>query len=104
DPIKVCSRILDKSIMMSPDDQRVKNLIGTDVGDNDHAFGRESGARLMLSIAGELAFDQQWNAYFILEGAPFSSSERALFTNRFSESMPNRDLQIYARTGLTYKF
>jgi len=103
-PIKVCSRILDRSIMTSPDDQRVKNLIGTDVADNAHAFGRDSGARFMLSIAGEVAFDQQWNGYFILEGAPFQSSERALFTNLFSASMPTSDLQIYARTGLTYKF
>jgi len=103
DPIKVCTQLKDNTISMD-DRARLKSLIGTDVADNDHAFGRDSGARFMLSIAGELAFDQQWNAYFILEGAPFQTSERALFTNLFSASMPDTDLRIYARTGLTYKF
>ena len=47
---------------------------------------------------------QEWNVYFILEGAPFQQSERALFTSMFSSSMANNDYRIYARTGLTYKF
>ena len=56
------------------------------------------------SIVGEIAFEQQWNFFVILEGAPFQQSERALFTNVFSRSMVDTDYRIYARSGLTYKF
>ena len=103
DPLKVCSQLKDNSISM-PDRSRVKKLIGTDVPNDDNAFGRENGARFLLSIIGEIAFMQEWNVYFILEGTPFQTSERALFTNLFSGSMPDTDYRIYARTGLTYKF
>ena len=103
DPITVCSQLKDNSISTA-DRSRVKKLIGSDAADNDNAFGREAGARFMLSIIGEIAFDQQWNMYFILEGAPFQTSERALFTNLFSGSMPENDFRIYARAGVTYKF
>jgi len=103
DPIAVCSQLKDGSISMA-DRGRLNKLLGTDTADNDHVFGRESGARFLLSIVGEVAFDQEWNAYFILEGAPFQQSERALFTNLFSGSMPTNDYRIYARTGLSYKF
>jgi hypothetical protein len=101
DPIAVCKEVKDGTLKSSPDAARVKQLIGTDATD---VFDRENGARFMLSIAGEIAFDQQWNFYFILEGTPFQTSERALFTNLFSHSMPDTDYRIYARTGLTYKF
>jgi hypothetical protein len=103
DPIEVCQQLKDNTISAG-DRSRVTKLIGTDKADNDNAFSREGGARFMLSIAGEIAFDQQWNFYFILEGTPFQTSERALFTNLFSGSMPANDYRIYARTGLTYKF
>jgi hypothetical protein len=96
----VCQQLKDNTISMA-DRSRVKKLTGSDGADN---FDRESGARFLLSILGEIAFDQQWNIYFILEGAPFQSSERALFTNLFSGSMPENDYRIYARAGLTYKF
>jgi hypothetical protein len=100
DPIEVCTQIKDGTV----DRARVTKLIGTDIADNDHAFGREAGARFLLSIISEIALEQQWNLYFILEGAPFQSGERALFTNLFSGSLPANDYQIYARGGLTYKF
>jgi hypothetical protein len=103
DPIQVCQQLKDNTISAA-DRSRVTKLIGTDKADNDNAFSRENGARFMLSIAGEIAFDQQWNFYFILEGTPFQTSERALFTNLFSGSMPDNDYRIYARSGLTYKF
>jgi len=67
-------------------------------------FDRENGARFLLSLVGEIAFQQQWNVYFIIEGTPFQESQRALFTNLFSGSMPDNDARIYGRTGLTYKF
>jgi hypothetical protein len=103
DPLQVCQQLKDNTISMA-DRSRVTKLIGTDTPDNDHAFSRENGARFVLSIIGEIAFEQQWNVYFILEGTPFQTSERALFTNIFSGSMPANDYRIYARTGLTYKF
>jgi hypothetical protein len=100
-PIAVCKEVKDGTIKKSPDDARVKQLLGTD---GNGVFDRESGARFILSIAGEVAFDQQWNFYFLLDGAPFQTGERALFTNLFAHSMPDTDYRIYARTGLTYKF
>jgi hypothetical protein len=103
DPIEVCTQIKDGTISTA-DRARVTKLIGTDIPDNDNAFGREAGARFLLSIISEIALEQQWNLYFILEGAPFQSGERALFTNLFSGSLPANDYQIYARGGLTYKF
>jgi len=100
DPIDVCKQMKDGSISAA-DRARVKKLTGKE---GNSLFDRENGARFLLSIAGEIAFQQQWNLYFILEGAPFQQSERALFTNLFSGSMPDNDYRIYARTGLTYKF
>jgi hypothetical protein len=104
DPIQVCGDVYNNRL--SPTDaMRVKQLIGSDVtGANSPIFDRENGARFLLSIIGEIAFQQEWNAYFILEGAPFQQSERALFTNLFSGAQPTNDYRIYARTGLTYKF
>jgi hypothetical protein len=103
DPIAVCTQLKDGSISIS-DRARVQQLIGTTVADDNNAFGRESGARFLLSIVGEIALEQQWNMYFILEGAPFQSGERALFTSLFSAPMAETDYRIYARAGLTYKF
>jgi hypothetical protein len=99
DPIPVCVQLDNKSIS-NEDNARVTKLLGSGAA----AFQRESGARFLLSIIGEVAFEQQWNAYFIFEGAPFQQAERALFTNLFSGTMPENDLRIYARAGLTYKF
>ena len=100
DPIQVCDQ-LKKGTISDADRRRVKQLLGTD---GSGAFDRESGARFLLSLVGEIAFQQQWNVYFIFEGAPFQQAERALFTNLFSGSMADTDFRIYARTGLTYKF
>ncbi len=80
---------------------RVQNLTGwTKQSD---VFDRENGARFMLSIIAEIAVDQQFNFYGILEGAPFQS-ERALFTNDFAHSMFDTDYNLYFRVGTTYKF
>jgi PEGA domain len=103
DPIEVCSQI--KNNRISADDlARVRKLFNITGNNNPEVFERESGARFLLSIIGEIAFEQQWNVFFILEGAPFQQAERALFTNLFSGSMPENDYRIYARAGLTYKF
>jgi hypothetical protein len=105
DPIKVCSDFLAGSADAT-EQARVRKLLGSDTvqGPSSSLFDRENGARFLLSIAGEIAFDQQWNLYFILEGAPFQQSERALFTSMFSSPMGDTDYRIYARSGLTYKF
>jgi hypothetical protein len=66
-------------------------------------FDRDNGARFILSLAGEIAVDQRWNIYGILEGAPFQG-ERALFTNMFNGSQFDSDFILYFRLGLTYKF
>ena len=58
---------------------------------------------LVVSIAAEVAVQQQWNLFAILEGAPFQG-ERALFTNDFSHSEFTTDFDLYLRIGATYKF
>lgn len=77
--------------------ERLTGLEGRDF------YGRENGARFLLSVIAEIALEQRWNMYGIIEGAPFQD-ERALFTNLFSGSMFETDYVLYARFGLTYKF
>ncbi|HET7505492.1 MAG TPA: PEGA domain-containing protein, partial [Kofleriaceae bacterium] len=101
DPIDLCVKVHDGKLPAA-ELNRVRKLLGTQ--DETELFNRENGARFLLSLIGEIAFQQEWNIYFILEGAPFQQGERALFTNLFSGSMPDNDARVYARTGLTYKF
>jgi hypothetical protein len=104
DPTEVCKNI-HAGTLNTTDATRAAKLLGTSVPSlQKDAFDRENGARFLLSVVGEIAFQQEWNIYFILEGAPFQQAERALFTNMFSGSMPTNDYRIYARGGLTYKF
>jgi hypothetical protein len=99
DPIQVCTQL--KSGQISGEDAaRVKKLLGTDAT----GFDRENGARFLLSIIGEIAIEQQFSVFLILEGAPFQQAERALFTNLFSGSMAEHDYRIYAHAGVTLKF
>ncbi|MCA9674985.1 MAG: PEGA domain-containing protein [Kofleriaceae bacterium] len=70
---------------------------GTDV------FGRENGIRVMTSVVAEIAYQQRWNLWFMLEGAPFQG-ERALLTDTFTAPMLNSDYGTYLRVGTTYKF
>ena len=76
-------------------------MTGDDSG-NDF-FGRENGARLLLSVGAEIAIQQRWNVFGILEGAPFQD-ERALFTELFSGPMFDTDYILYLRIGTSYKF
>ncbi len=102
DPVQVCvdyKNYLDHGIDFT-DRMRVEQLTGQT---GTSFFDRDNGARLMLSIAAEIAVQQQWNIYGILEGAPFQN-ERALFTNDFSHSMFTDDFNLYVRVGVTYKF
>jgi hypothetical protein len=99
DAIEVCRTMLDNTISVE-DKEKAETLTNRK---GDDFFGREQGARLLLSIIAEIAVDQRWNVYGILEGAPFQN-ERALFTNQFSATMFPTDFILYARFGLSYKF
>jgi hypothetical protein len=99
DPIKVCRDYLAGTLSME-DKTRAESLTGN-TGTN--FFGRDNGIRLMLSVAAEIAVQQRWNIYGILEGAPFQD-ERALFTNMFSGPMFDSDFILYLRLGISYKF
>ena len=105
DPIKVCTDYYNQTAD-AIEQSRVRKLIGSDVvqGPSSSLFDRENGARFLLSVIGEIAFQQEWNIYFILEGAPFQQAERALFSSMFAASMADNDYRIYGRAGLTYKF
>jgi hypothetical protein len=99
DPTQVCEDY--RSGAISADDKvRAEKLTGNA---GNAFFGRENGARFLLSVIAEITVDQHWNVYGILEGAPFQE-ERALFTNLFSGSMFETDYVLYARLGLSYKF
>jgi hypothetical protein len=90
----------ETSELLEADRVRAEKLTGTK---NAEFFGRENGARFLLSVIAEIAVDQHWNVYGLLEGAPFQE-ERALFTSLFSGPMFESDYILYARIGLSYKF
>jgi hypothetical protein len=102
DPLQIC--IDYRNYVVSGQDfssrMAVESLTGLS---GDAFFGRDTGARMMLSIAAEIATSQNWNIYFIIDGAPFQG-QRALFTNLFSRSMLDSDEDLYGRVGVTYKF
>lgn len=82
---------------------RVEKLTGIDKPED--LYDRENGARFLVSLIAEIAVDQHWNLFGIFEGAPFQGkSQRALFTDLFSGPMGEKDLLVYARVGLSYKF
>lgn len=102
DPVAACvsyKNFLDHGQDFS-ERMRVEKLTGTT---GAGVFDRDNGVRLMLSVIAEIAVQQQWNLFGILEGAPFQS-ERALFTNDFSHSQFSTDFNLYVRVGATYKF
>lgn len=82
------------------DKSRAEELTGNKGAD---FFGRDNGARFIVSVAAEIAAYQRWNLYGILEGAPFQN-ERALFTGMFSGPMADSDYILYLRIGTSYKF
>lgn len=103
DPIEACTFYKDNRVtadVPSGEADRLEKLTGLKKMD---FFGRESSVRVNLSIAAEIAVNQQYNVWFLLDGAPFQD-ERALFTNHFSGLMPGRDRGTYVRMGVTYKF
>jgi hypothetical protein len=102
DPIAICKNYKDGNL--TADEQARINLLTTGDETDDWKFDeRENGIRLMMSIVAEIAIQQRWSIFGLLEGAPLNG-ERALFTDEFAHSMPDTDLQLYLRFGTTYKF
>jgi hypothetical protein len=108
DPIESCvlykQDVIDGMAVADPDYNRARleKLTGNK---GEDFFKRDAGARFLLSIVAEIALEQRWNLYTIIEGAPFQSrDERALFTKEFSGTMAEKDFLFYARLGLSYKF
>ncbi|MBA3464451.1 MAG: PEGA domain-containing protein [Deltaproteobacteria bacterium] len=99
DPIQVCEDYKNDTLSVE-DKARVESLTGNKGND---FFGRDGGIRLLLSVAAEIAVQQRWNVFGILEGAPFQE-ERPLFTNTFSGPMFDSDFILYLRLGISYKF
>ena len=103
DPIQICKDYLADmagTATLDPDKKkRAEKLTG-----NSGAafFDRDAGIRFNLAIGAEIAVQQRWNVYGILEGA--FGGERALFTSQFSGPMPDTDYQLYLRIGTSYKF
>jgi hypothetical protein len=80
--------------------KRMEELTGQT---GNEMFDREGGARVMTNVVAEIAANQRWNIWFMLEGAPFQS-ERALFTDPFSSPMLTSDYGTYLRVGMSFKF
>ena len=106
DPTDSCEKYFNLVIMNQPDPgfqedrARMESLTGQEQRD---MFTREQGVRFYIGVVAELAIQQRWSIYGILEGAPFQD-ERALFTHLFSGPMFSTDYGTYLRLGLTYKF
>jgi len=102
DPIDVCRDYKDGTLDATKR-MRINQLT---TGDENEAWdfaSRETGIRMMASVIAEIAIQQRWNFFGILEGAPFQQ-ERALFTNEFAGPMFETDYNLYLQLGTTYKF
>lgn len=102
DPIDVCREYKDGTLDATKR-MRINQLT---TGDENEAWdfaSRETGIRMMASVIAEIAIQQRWNFFGILEGAPFQQ-ERALFTNEFAGPMFETDYNLYLQLGTTYKF
>jgi hypothetical protein len=103
DPIPACTTYLQDladGTVSDPTSLRMEELTGES---GTSMFSRDNGLRLMTSIVAEIAVQQRWNVWFMLEGAPFQS-ERALFVHEFAVPMLKSDYATYGRLGATYKF
>lgn len=96
DPVQVCEDYASNSLA-AEDKARVDLLLDED------PFGRDNGARLMLSITAEIAIKQRWNIWAQFEGAPFQQ-ERAAYVDEYNGAMFEEDIGTYFRLGSTYKF
>ena len=97
DAAEVCVDYL-RGRLNAEDQDRVDRLVGR--GD---LYDRDTGARLMLSLAIEVALSDTSSFWLLLEGVP-RQDERAAYTDIFHSSMFKRDPRTYATLGLTLKF
>jgi len=102
DPVSVCEDYVNNRLS-SDEKKRINRLTTGDENEDWEPQNRENGIRLMASVIAEVALEQRWSIFGILEGAPFQE-ERALFTYDFAHSMADRDFNLYLRLGATYKF
>jgi len=104
DPIPACERyrqyVAGGMTAPTPETTKMEELTHNS---GEDMFGRDAGWGAMASVISEISVRQQWNLWFLLEGAPVRG-ERALFTDTFAAPMAKSDTQIYARIGATYKF
>lgn len=103
DPAEVCVKYRDRGMaggFTTEEATRVEDLTGESGND---FFSRDSGVRFMTTVVAEMAVNERWNAFVLLEGAPFQS-ERALFVDEFNRVMPTTDFGTYFRLGGSYKF
>ena len=102
DPIDVCEKYA-AGTLTADEQMRANKLVNGDESESWKFQERDGGIRLMASVIAEIAIQQRWNIFGILEGAPFQD-ERALFTNDFAHSMFDTDFILYIRLGTSYKF
>lgn len=81
------------------DKERLDELFGGE----GKIFERESNVRFMTSLIVEIAFQQHWSAWFMMDFVPFLD-ERAGFTDAINGIYFEDDIRSYPRGGLTYKF
>ena len=98
DPTNVCKAYLLDTL--GPEKRRRIDQL---VDGEGEIFNRDDGARIMLSIAMEVALDRDWSLWALLEWAP-RQEERAVFTDTFHSSMLEKDWRSYLTVGVTRKF
>lgn len=103
DAITACKEYRDTVVVGGSSNALTDEMESLTGAEGVDMFGREGGIRLMLSVVAEIAIQQRWSLWFMLEGAP-GQSERALFTDPFSGPMLRSDYGTYGRMGATYKF
>lgn len=72
--------------------------------DGNPVLDRFTGARFLAQAIIEIAISPNASVFGIFEGVIAPQSERQAFTDKFSRVFPERDLRIYGRGGLTFKF
>ncbi|CAN5711677.1 hypothetical protein BH11MYX3_BH11MYX3_42000 [soil metagenome] len=103
DQISICKAYRDNLAGNAELDPDRKNRVEKLTGNSGMGFfDRDAGIRFKLAIGAEIAVEQRWNVFGILEGA--FGGERALFTSEFSGPMGDTDFQLYLRLGTSYKF
>jgi hypothetical protein len=103
DPIEICKAYRDDLAGTAALDPDRKNRVEKLTGNSGMSFfDRDAGIRFKLAIGAEIAVEQRWNIFGILEGA--FGGERALFTSEFSGPMGDTDFQLYLQLGTSYKF